>query len=403
MQKKTVLYISYNSLTDQLAESQVLPYLFALSSEGYKFLIISCEHKNIASEKVNIIKAQCKNHNIDWYYIYQHTGFSLFSKFLDVRNIKALANKLFFKHKYSIVHCRSYVTSLAGLYIKKKFDVKFIFDSREFWANEQVENGNWNIKNPLYKLTYAYFKDKEKEFAHHASAIVNLSNNGKKIFTAWYPNTLNKIFVVPCVADFNIFKPIENVTKKNLRQTLNLPIDGEIITHLGALTPNYLLEETLALFKVWSQTNNNATLLFISKKQHKLIAHYVKKLNILPESVIIKTAERNNVNNYLNASDFALCLMIPCEAKKSASPIKIGEYAAVNLPVIATDVGDVEDIFSETDCGVVIKKFDSENYLTAISKVKKLKTSNIREKMKPYFNLDIGVSIYKKIYDNLSK
>lgn len=45
MNKKQVLYISYDGMTDPLGQSQVLPYLVGLSKEGFQFTLVSCEKR----------------------------------------------------------------------------------------------------------------------------------------------------------------------------------------------------------------------------------------------------------------------------------------------------------------------------------------------------------------------
>ena len=40
---KSVLYISYDGMTDPLGQSQVLPYLKGLSNRGHRITILSCE------------------------------------------------------------------------------------------------------------------------------------------------------------------------------------------------------------------------------------------------------------------------------------------------------------------------------------------------------------------------
>jgi hypothetical protein len=35
---------------------------------------------------------------------------------------------------------------------------------RGFWADERVEGKIWNVKNPVYRKAYQFFKQKEKEF-----------------------------------------------------------------------------------------------------------------------------------------------------------------------------------------------------------------------------------------------
>jgi hypothetical protein len=52
---KRVLYISYDGMTDPLGQSQVLPYLSALASQGYKFTIVSFEKSNASKKRKDII------------------------------------------------------------------------------------------------------------------------------------------------------------------------------------------------------------------------------------------------------------------------------------------------------------------------------------------------------------
>ena len=44
MNKKNILYLSYDGLTDQLSQSQIMPYLDILSNL-YSVTVLSCEKK----------------------------------------------------------------------------------------------------------------------------------------------------------------------------------------------------------------------------------------------------------------------------------------------------------------------------------------------------------------------
>ena len=46
----------------------------------------------------------------------------------------------------------------------KKYDVKYIFDMRGFYADERVDGQIWNLNNILYKKIYEFFKRKEVNF-----------------------------------------------------------------------------------------------------------------------------------------------------------------------------------------------------------------------------------------------
>ena len=71
--------------------------------------------------------------------------------------------KLNKKFNFHIVHCRSYISALVGLAMKKQFGTKFIFDMRGFWADERIEGGIWKLSHPLYRLIYKFIKKQEKQ------------------------------------------------------------------------------------------------------------------------------------------------------------------------------------------------------------------------------------------------
>ena len=76
------------------------------------------------------------------------------STLYDLKRMKNSAFSLQRSHYFDAIHCRSYLPGLIALKLKKKFACPFIFDMRGFWADERVDGGMWNLKNPVFKLVY---------------------------------------------------------------------------------------------------------------------------------------------------------------------------------------------------------------------------------------------------------
>ena len=51
MQKKHILFVSYDGMTDSLGQSQVLPYIREISKKDYRYTLISFEKEAYANEK----------------------------------------------------------------------------------------------------------------------------------------------------------------------------------------------------------------------------------------------------------------------------------------------------------------------------------------------------------------
>src|SRR5689334_8735285 len=201
----SVLYITYDGLTDPLGQSQILPYLKGLSSFGYKFTILSFEKKERFQKNSEIIEKLTSESGIEWVPLWFTSRPPLLSKFYDAVRMRNKAVELQRTHHFHMVHCRSYVAADAGLYLKKKFGIKFFFDMRGFWADEK-KDGSWNMKNPIFKKIYRYYKNKEAQYLEHADYIILLTGAGKEEIMKWPAYNKNvPLQVIPTCTDMDHF------------------------------------------------------------------------------------------------------------------------------------------------------------------------------------------------------
>ena len=150
-----MLYISYDGLTDPLGQSQVLPYLSHLSRLNYEIIILSVEKDDNFLKNKSIIDSICKEFDLTWEYISYTKKPPVLSTIRDVYKLIRKAKVLNKINPFDIVHCRSYVASLVGLFMKNSFGLNMVFDMRGFWADERIEGGIWNVKLPIFKWIYS--------------------------------------------------------------------------------------------------------------------------------------------------------------------------------------------------------------------------------------------------------
>ena len=108
-------------MTDNLGQSQVIPYLKGLSEHGYSFTILSCEKPDQYVKKKTLIKDLLDQNNIDWSPVVYHKSPPVLSTMYDLSQMRSKAILLQKESKFDIVHCRSYLPSLVGLNLKRKF------------------------------------------------------------------------------------------------------------------------------------------------------------------------------------------------------------------------------------------------------------------------------------------
>ena len=407
MDVKRVLYLSYDGMTDPLGQSQVLPYLLGLSKRGYAFTLVSFEKPGRFEEGKNVIENICEENGIEWHPLVYTKSPPVFSTLKDIRTLKNKIKALHSARAFHLVHCRSYITSLAGMWMKNKWGVKFIFDMRGFWADERTDGGLWNLKNPLYKIVYSYFKKKEREFLQNADYTVSLTENARTEIRSWdTANTFSEIEVIPCCVDLELFDPRKvSCTQVDLvRQQLQISPGQKVISYVGSIGTWYLLEEMLDFFRQFLIEFPGSIFLFISKDDKEAIMEVVQKKSIPREAVRIKAAERNEMPLLISMSDYSIFFIKPAFSKKASSPTKQGELMAMGVPVICNHkVGDTSFVVDTYNSGIVIEKFSGSAYQKSLKQLVNMDFNKeaIRKGAEAYFSLENGIEKYNSIYEKI--
>jgi glycosyltransferase involved in cell wall biosynthesis len=403
---KNILYISYDGMTDQLGQSQVLPYLRELTKEGYHFHLLSVEKKERLEKTGPHIRRLMEESGIQWTTIPFSTRPPLFSKLYDQWKLDRTAIQICRKEKIDMVHCRSYVPAAAGLKISQQFNIPFLFDMRGFWVDERVDSGLWKLKNPFYKLLYQRYKKKEKKYFDKASHVISLTHTGKDELVKNYGVPPGKISVIPCCADLEHFD-YTRVTEdqdRSVRQTLGISKEHKVLSYLGSLGGWYLTEEMLDFFAAMKKKDPESIFLMITHDTPASILEKAKAKGIDPASLRIQPATRNEVPLFLSVSEWNIFFIKDAYSKKASSPTKQGEVMAMGIPIICNDIGDTGKIIQDTGAGVLVNSFDTAGYLQAYEQLQGLKRvgrQKIREGAKKYYDLEQGVILYKQVYSQL--
>lgn len=407
---KKILFISYDGMTDVLGQSQVIPYLAALTKLGYAFTILSCEKPALLAKNRYYVEKLLEGLPIKWHPIIYHKRPPVISSVYDVYALKRTARKLHASEKFEMVHTRPGIPSLIGLWMKKKFGVPFLNDIREFYADSRVEGGMWNKKKIHYRIIYNYFTKKEKEAVENSDGIVCLTYAAKNIIEKWPQfNKMLPMEVIPCSVDMKLFDPanIDPESKSNLKNKLGIDDQDLVISYLGSIGGWYLTNEMMEFFKLLSRKIPAAKLLFISPHQHEAIFQAATKSGISKDKIIVTNARRHEVPLLLSMSKFSLFFIKSCYSKKSSSPTKHGEIMAMGIPVITNNgVGDVAEIIEKYQSGFVVQDYSEASFLSVISSIANgvsFDSTAIRHGAKEYYDLQNAVLKYAAIYDSILK
>ena len=403
---KKILFISYDGMTDPLGQSQVIPYLQGLSKHGFEIFLLSCEKKAAYAQNKTMVAALLKGYSIQWLPLSYTKNPPALSTWFDIKKLRRAAAQIHREHGIDLVHTRPGVPALVGLWMKKQFGVKFLNDIREFFADRRVEGGMWNIKNPLFKRIYKYFKRKEAEGVKQSDGIVCLTYAAEKIIREWPEyNRSIPLEVIPCSADLDLFDPsrIDAVKKKELKKELNINEKDLVVSYLGSIGGWYLTAEMMHFCKLLSDKKQDIKFLFISPHRHEVIVTTAATYGIDPGKIITRKARRTEVPLLLSLSNYSIFFIRPCYSKLSSSPTKHGEIMAMGIPLITNSgVGDVKEIVMRYNSGIVLDEFNETTFGSAVDTIisqHSYDVEGIRQGAKEFYSLESAIEKYNKIYN----
>ena len=403
---KKVLYISYDGLTDPLGQSQILPYLSNLSKHGYQFTILSFEKKERYEREKDLVRNITDPANIKWFPLRFTSTPPVLSKIYDRWKIKQVAEKLFKQEKFDLVHCRSYVAAEAGLKLKRKFNTKFLFDMRGFWADEKVDNGQWDQKKKLYRWLYKYYKKKENAFLLNADGIITLTHAAKNYLLSKPEYKNLSIEVIPCCADLNHFD-FHNISSEQiniLRTSLKISERAKIITYLGSVGGWYMTHEMFSFFKMLADRCSEYVMLILTKDDPQTIRAEASAFGISDDKIIVSYSIRDQLPQFLALSNCGIFFIRNSFSKIASSPTKHGELMGMGIPIICNNIGDTGSIIENTKTGIILKDLNKNSFQTAIDSLGELENINkeyIRSCARKVFDLNSGVAQYLKVYSQM--
>jgi glycosyltransferase involved in cell wall biosynthesis len=402
-----VLYLSYDGLTDPLGQSQILPYLAGLSDKGHQILILSFEKRNAYRENAGLIQELSGHYSLKWFHLAFPENKSKLSQLSSFLAFRRRALTLAVENQVDITHCRSYPAAMAGRYIQKKKGVPWIFDIRGFWIDERKEGKIWNLHNPFICMAHYGLRRIENKLYRKASAIVSLTHEGERLIRERFLpfSWTNNISVIPCCADYHVFKPSAIDLRKEVRFTLGIPPSGFILTYLGSIGTWYLLGEMLEFFKLLLSQKPEACFLFITGENPVLLEQAALSHQIPVEKIRVKKASREQVPLLLSASDCGISFIKPVFSKKASSPVKWAEMLACGLPLITNaQVGDIESLSKQLQGVVVVDDFSVASFQAVIDHlpfIQQINAEEIRELSRSFYDLDRGIESYNSVYQKI--
>jgi len=236
--------------------------------------------------------------------------------FLNPFSMMKSINKLIRKNKYDlIVPTTEPLLGIIGYYFSRKYNIPIVYevqDNYEIYDSYKIPFVRFMEHNVIKKSDYVFYSNytlmKKLKFLHK-----------------------DKFEIIENGVDLKLFKKIP---RKVARKALKINQNIKLVAYTGHISKERGIDN---LIKAVAQLRKNNKLIYLL-----LSGKVDKDINIKLQSVIYKKLPtREKLVLGLNASDVLIIASSDNPFTRYSFPQKLFEYMAVNIPIVATAVGDV--------------------------------------------------------------
>lgn len=279
------------------------------------------------------------------------------------------------------------------LKLKKKTGAKIIYDVHEDIA-KQILSKDWILKI-LRKIISYLFNFFEKKIARKFDFLIVASKHILYNFKKEKINNIELIANYPIIKYFVKNEAISN--KKNITSIIYI---GDIIEIKGIK----IIIESLAFIKT------PIKLILIGKFYNKQFEKQIKNLSLWKNNVeYLGEIPINQAAKKLEIADIGIVCIYPIKRHMKLFPVKLFEYMAARLPIVASNFPLWEEIIEKNNCGISVNPLKSKEIAMAIEyliehpeKAKKM-GENGRNAVLEKYNWENESKKLLEIYKNLLK
>lgn len=289
-------------------------------------------------------------------------------------------------NRYNVVHCNDLETLPHGV-IAKVFNrkLKVVYDAHEY------ETETLWMQNKLKK----FLAKKIEEFLIKFSDLnITVSASIASEYSKNYKIDLPK--VVLNAPNYS------KTTKKNLfRETFNISEEKKIFLYQGGLTEGRGVGIILEAFKILEKYNSVVVFMGYGDLEKKIVESVQTSKNIFYHPAV----KQDVLLNYTSSADFGISLIEDlCLNYRYCLPNKIFEYIMAELPIITSNLPEMESFVKKYTLGVVSKSSQVIGLKEAIIKLLDFDTTVLNKNIqlaKKIFNWEAQEKVLLNSYKNI--
>jgi glycosyltransferase involved in cell wall biosynthesis len=400
MSKRT-LYLCYFGIREPLVQTQVLPYLRHLASQGIDVSLLTFEPRfkqSWGAEQLAAKTSELADSGIRWSPLPYHKRPSAPATLYDIFAGAWAAIRLVRRYRIDVLHARSHVPLAMALLARRWVDCSIVFDIRGLMAEEYADAGVWAENSLPFRLV----KRLERAGIRHADQIVVLTQRMRSWLTEQKLAESSKVEVIPCCVDLSRFERAAGSDHSHTSDRFE-------VVYAGSVTGLYLLEEMGQFFLALRAREPRAFLRILTKSPAEEVARILSSVGLNESDFSVGAVGAEEVPAILHGARLGISFRKPTFSQIAASPTKIPEYLAAGLPVVSNaGIGDTDELLEGQGVGVVIREMNPQEFGTSAERALALaREPEIRERCQQVarerFDLArIGGARYGKVYQRIN-
>ncbi|MFA0496402.1 hypothetical protein [Vibrio sp. 10N.222.54.B11] len=395
--KKNVLYVAYTGLLEPLGQSQVLAYLTRLSSD-YNFILVTFEKEVDLKDSAEVKRLELltKQYNITWLPNKYHKKPRLLATAFDIITMLRLTFKLVKNYNIKLIHCRSYIPSIAVNIASRITKTPFIFDMRALWPEEMVDAGRLNRKSVVYKV----LKYLECKLLINSAMNISLTDVAVPYLVNTIPNlSKNKFSVIPTCVDLTRFDSL--VKADNPLSNTKLGTMGTVISGW------YHLDWLFNTLKISKELFPESDFKIVTRDDHHELNQLANRYNL--SSFSVEQCSADEVKTAIDELMFGILYFTAGVSKIGSAPTRMAEFLACGKPILGNrGVGDMADLIEKYNVGVVIEDGSDEEIKRGLILMHDFLLDpdypeRCRKAAVELFSADVGAEKYHQVYERCIK
>ena len=167
-----------------------------------------------------------------------------------------------------------------------------------------------------------------------------------------------------------------------------------------------MFDKTLDFISIAFRVIPYSTFKIVTRDNNEFIIRQLVDKNIDISRVTIKSADFESIQNEFAEINVAVFFIKESFSKTASMPTKFGEFLAAGIPcVVNGQIGDMASIIKEhPQCGYIVDQFSSDSYNIILRSILStiIDSEVCRNVAISKFGLDLGVTYYRNVYNQVS-